>query len=206
MYDFKQLKIEIILATTPEGEIGYKNTIPWRLNGDLNRFKRLTMGNIVIMGRNTYESLPAPLEGRTVIVVSETLAKNKYDPELGNSICFVPFLETALVLCDGIAKQRKVFIAGGVRLYEEALTLPNTIVHLTTVYKKSENGYDAQIKNFNLSNFVLTDEPKVVYEINRQTHMLNISHTYSTYKSKGLHLDEQANKRMDNANVIMEGG
>jgi hypothetical protein len=99
-----------------------------------------------------------------------------------------------------------VFIAGGVRLYEEALTLPNTIVHLTTVYKKSENGYDAQIKNFNLSNFVLTDEPKVVYEINRQTHMLNISHTYSTYKSKGLHLDEQANKRMDNANVIMEGG
>lgn len=66
--------MKLIIACTPSGGIGYKNDLPWdNIPGDLQRFKRLTTGHTVIMGRNTWESLPPqvrPLPGRTNVVVS----------------------------------------------------------------------------------------------------------------------------------------
>ena len=64
--------MKLIIATDPNGGIGYKNRLPWtNIQGDLPRFKRLTEGQTVIMGRNTWDSLPKkPLPGRVNIVVS----------------------------------------------------------------------------------------------------------------------------------------
>ena len=64
--------MKLIIACDPEGGIGYQNKLPWtNIQGDLPRFKRLTEGKTVIMGRNTWDSLPKkPLPGRVNIVVS----------------------------------------------------------------------------------------------------------------------------------------
>lgn len=64
--------MKLIIACDPEGGIGYENRLPWtNIQGDLPRFKRLTEGKTVIMGRNTWDSLPKkPLPGRVNIVVS----------------------------------------------------------------------------------------------------------------------------------------
>ena len=60
----------MIYAVSPEGVIGVGNRIPWRYQGDFRRFKRVTMGKTLIMGRKTFESIGHPLAGRRNIVVS----------------------------------------------------------------------------------------------------------------------------------------
>ena len=156
-------EIEVILASTLDGEIGYKNSIPWRLKGDLKRFKDITMGHTVIMGKNTFESLPKPLDGRVVIVVSTTLARPSQE---GDDTHFVSSLDAAIYLTklSRDLLNRRIFIAGGVRLYEEALKFAD-IVHLTTVYKKSINGYDAVINDFNMCVFDLETLPEVILKL-----------------------------------------
>jgi dihydrofolate reductase len=135
--------LEMIVAATARGEIGYQNTIPWRLKGDLRRFKEITMGNIVIMGKNTYESLPGPLEGRTVIVVSTSLAAtySLVGSPLGRciknpNVFYVHSLSAALKYAKDMEGD-KILIAGGVQLYRAALDMPITL-HLTLVHKKPE--------------------------------------------------------------------
>jgi dihydrofolate reductase len=59
-----------VVAMTPDGVIGRDGDLPWRLGSDLRRFKRLTMGGVLIMGRRTYDSIGRPLPGRRTIVVT----------------------------------------------------------------------------------------------------------------------------------------
>ncbi len=59
-----------IVASTPEGVIGQNQTMPWRLSSDLRRFKKLTMGGILLMGRKTYDSIGRPLPGRQTWVLT----------------------------------------------------------------------------------------------------------------------------------------
>jgi dihydrofolate reductase len=155
--------IEVIVAATPDGEIGYKNTLPWRLKGDLKRFKELTMGNILIMGKNTYESLPGPLEGRTVIVVSKSLFTKV--GEIPGDVFVTQSLPDALTLANRMKRGPTIFIAGGASLYESVLQWPAVKVHLTTVYKEAAEGYDTVIRNFNvLDTFQVIGEPIEVYD------------------------------------------
>lgn len=73
--------MKLIIACDPDGGIGYQNRLPWtNIQGDLPRFKRLTSGKTVIMGRNTWDSLPKkPLPGRINIVVSSRPLEAEYD-------------------------------------------------------------------------------------------------------------------------------
>ena len=174
-------QIEVILASTLQGEIGFNNTIPWKLKGDLKRFRDLTMGNIVIMGKNTYQSLPKKLDGRKVIVVSKSLFNATFRAPDEEDLYFASSLKDALIIAKTI-DGNKIVVAGGVALYEAILNFP-CIVHLTTVYKKSENGYDAKIDNFNLSNFILMQPVEVILDRNETTNLMEVSHTYSTYCS-----------------------
>ena len=72
--------MKLIIACDPNGGIGYENRLPWtNIQGDLPRFKRLTDGQTVIMGRNTWDSLPKkPLPGRINIVVSSRPLEAEY--------------------------------------------------------------------------------------------------------------------------------
>lgn len=79
--------MKLIVACDPNGGIGYKNKLPWdRIQGDLPRFKELTSNKVIVMGRNTYESLPIrPLPNRVnVVVSSQHIEKVTVIPNLDN--------------------------------------------------------------------------------------------------------------------------
>ena len=77
-------RLSIIVAQAENRAIGLNGDMPWHLSGDLKRFKELTMGHPVVMGRRTWESLPKrPLKGRRNIVLSQ---KEGYDPEDGKMV------------------------------------------------------------------------------------------------------------------------
>jgi dihydrofolate reductase len=103
--------------------IGHKGKLPWDIPEDLNRFKKLTMGNTVVMGRKTYESIGRPLVNRYNIVVSSSLRTNL--------VHVVESLEDA-IKC---AVTENIFIIGGQKLYEEALDRAEYIF-LTLVHKQ----------------------------------------------------------------------
>ena len=105
--------IALIVAFAKNQVIGNKGCIPWKIKGEQKRFKELTTGNVVIMGRRSYEEIGKPLPNRTTIVVSNT---KKFD----DVNCF-----TAKSLAEAIemAGDRDIYISGGARLYEEALPL-----------------------------------------------------------------------------------
>lgn len=109
--------IALIVAYAKNQVIGNKGIIPWKIKGEQKRFKELTTGNVVIMGRRSYEEIGRPLPNRTTIVVSNT--KN-FDAE--NCI-------TAKSLQEAIAMagDRNIYISGGAKLYEEALPLVETM-------------------------------------------------------------------------------
>ncbi len=122
--DYKT-KISLIAAMAENYVIGNDDKIPWRIPGEQLRFKDLTVGKTVIMGRKTYESIGKPLPGRKTIVVSRT--KNyKFD----NCIT-VSSLYDALMTVKG---EEEVFIAGGGKVYEESLRLADRI-YLTVVHR-----------------------------------------------------------------------
>lgn len=100
----------IIVAVSPEGVIGKSGQIPWRYPGDLKRFKELTLGTTVIMGRRTWESIGRPLPQRTNrVVTSRPLA---LPPEVSSH----PSIESALQDSQG-----DVWFIGGSEIYREAL-------------------------------------------------------------------------------------
>ncbi len=104
----------IIVAVSPDGVIGAQGTLPWHYAGDLKRFKRLTFGTTVIMGRHTWNSLPVkPLPGRRNIVITRH--------QLPGVECFQS-IESALKTCAG-----DVWFIGGARIYAAALPLCDTI-------------------------------------------------------------------------------
>ena len=105
-------RIALIAAMAENGVIGRENRLPWRLPADLRRFKSVTMGKPVIMGRKTYESIGKPLPGRSNIVVTR-------DPDYRAPGCqVVHSLEQALEAGAGHAE---VMVIGGAKLYRQAL-------------------------------------------------------------------------------------
>ena len=121
--------ISILVAADPNGVIGKDNTIPWHISDDLKLFKRRTLGSTIIMGRNTWDSLPKkPLSGRANIVVSRNIK------ELSGAIC-CSSLEEAI----SKSTTEDVFIIGGEQIYNLTLklNLANRII-LSRVRKKYE--------------------------------------------------------------------
>ena len=100
----------MILAVSPEGVIGAGGTIPWRYPGDLKRFKRLTIGSTIVMGRVTFESIGKALPGRRNVVVTRR-------PIEAPGVESVGTLEEALAL----AGDGDVWFIGGARIYEGAM-------------------------------------------------------------------------------------
>lgn len=110
-------EITLILARAANGVIGNKGEIPWRLPADLRRFKRLTMGCPMIMGRKTFDSLPGLLEGRRHIVLTR-------DPTWAEEGAGVAHnVEAALKL----ANAPHVMVIGGAEIYAAFLPMADRI-------------------------------------------------------------------------------
>lgn len=107
------MKLVLLAAVAHQRVIGNHNTLPWHLPDDLRRFRRLTLGKTVIMGRKTFESLPGPLTGRHSVITSR------------NQDFSVPAadVEVASSLDDALSRARssEVFIIGGASLYAQTL-------------------------------------------------------------------------------------
>jgi dihydrofolate reductase len=128
--------ISLIAAVAKNRVIGRGNQLPWKLPEDLRRFRHLTLGHPVIMGRKTYESLGKPLPGRANIVVSRSMAP------LPNVDVYAS-LETAL----GAASRmdESVFVIGGGEIYAQAL--PHAArLHITEI--RADFAGDAQFPEF----------------------------------------------------------
>lgn len=118
-------RIALIAAVARNGIIGRNNTLPWRLSEDLKRFKRLTTGKPVIMGRKTWESIGRPLPNRTNIVVT---TQTGYTAE---GCIVVHSLNEAITAAKEHGGE-EIMIIGGAALYKEALTTADRI-YLTRV-------------------------------------------------------------------------
>lgn len=116
--------MKMILASTLEGVIGKNNDIPWNVPEDMKFFSKTTAGSVVIMGRNTWESLPAayrPLPKRYNIVVSSTRS-----PSVSTNYAFVPSTGGAIMTANqirmsGTKQYGDVFVIGGGKIYRELL-------------------------------------------------------------------------------------
>ncbi len=140
--------VSLIAAMAENRVIGRADTLPWRLPQDMKRFKRLTMGHTVVMGRKTYETLDGPLPGRRNVVLSRD-PDRRYD---GADV--VATLDQALRLA---GDDDEVFIAGGAELYRLAIDRADRI-YLTVVHAEPDG--DAFFPPFDESDWVLqADEP-----------------------------------------------
>ena len=102
-------KISIIVAMSNNNVIGINNTLPWHIPQDLKRFKSLTMGNPIVMGRKTFDSIGRPLPGRKNIVITRNEDSIIEGVEIVNSI------NSLLAL---IKDEEHVFVIGGEQIYK----------------------------------------------------------------------------------------
>jgi dihydrofolate reductase len=121
---------KIIVAVSPSGVIGLNNGIPWRKSADLKRFKSVTMGGTLVMGRKTFDSMGRrSLPGRSSIVISRSTQ---------DGVCSSPSVEHAIAL--GEAKGEQVWVIGGWEIYALALPLVDEIdLTLVTDYEDPED-------------------------------------------------------------------
>lgn len=120
----KQQIASMIVAASENDVIGVDGDLPWRLSADLKRFKRLTMGHHIIMGRKTYESIGRLLPGRTTVIVTR---QSDYKVE-GAKI--VHGIQEALAAC---VQDKHPFVIGGSEIYRLALRFVQEI-QLTRVH------------------------------------------------------------------------
>lgn len=122
------MNVSVIVAVSRNQVIGKDNQLIWKLSADLKRFKALTTGHTIIMGRKTFDSIGKPLPNRKSIVITR---QKDYQIE-GCEV--VHSLDEAL---EKAADQEEVFIIGGGSIYQEALPKANKI-YCTKVHKNFE--------------------------------------------------------------------
>lgn len=144
------------------GCIGRNNQLPWRLSADLRRFKALTMGHHLIMGRKTYESIGRALPGRQSIIVTHQPGYFAPGCLISNS------LEDALRIAEN-AGENEVFIIGGAQIFRQALPFVEriymTLIHAQFACEVYFPVYDPGQWNIVSTEFI-SDDP-------------SFSHTYS---------------------------
>lgn len=156
-------RISIIVAMAKNRVIGANNRLPWHLSADLKRFKALTMGHHIIMGRKTFESIGKPLPGRTTLVISRDTGYQAPGAKVVHS------LPAALSASVG---DSEVFIVGGEQIYHESLPVADRI-YLTEIDKE-----------FDGDSFFPSLTSKAWRTLGRETHedsAAGLSYSFVTY-------------------------
>jgi dihydrofolate reductase len=113
--------VTIVAAVARNGVIGVDGGLPWHLPDDLRRFKELTLGHVLVMGRKTYESIGHPLPGRTTIVVTRNPAWDPGSVDVRLAANVEDAVEAAASL------DPEVFVVGGAQVYADALRLADRL-------------------------------------------------------------------------------
>lgn len=122
------MKISLIVAMATNRAIGLNNEMPWHLSADLKKFKQITMGAPILMGRKTYESIGRLLPGRTNIIISRNSDYQQDGCLVFNSI------EQAVASCQ---QYDEIFVIGGATFYEAMIELADKL-YLTEINKEFE--------------------------------------------------------------------
>lgn len=147
------MKITIVAAIASNNVIGQKNSLPWDIPEDLKRFKQLTSGHTILMGRKTYDSIGRPLPNRTNIVMTKD---TNYQKE-GVEIVFDE--REALNLIKDL--NQEVFIIGGSKIYELFEPWATSLI-ITRVLKDFEG--DAFFPNINWNNWLIKNKEEFLDE------------------------------------------
>jgi dihydrofolate reductase len=160
------MPLSLIVAMTRDGIIGRGGTLPWRLSADLQRFKALTMGHAILMGRKTFDSLGRVLPGRTSIVISRQASL-----PLPEGVLAASNLDAAI---SQAGADDSPFIIGGAEIY--ALALPRVErMHVTWVEANIEG--DTYFPAWNSAEWRLTSaEPHLADAKNQH------DYTFATYE------------------------
>lgn len=142
------MRLSMIAALSSNNVIGRDNQLPWHLSTDLKRFKALTMGHHLIMGRKTFASVGKPLPGRITIVVT-------HDPDFrAEGVRVVHSIEDGIRIAEEAGDQEP-FIAGGAQIFEQAMHRADRM-YLTRVHAEIEG--DTFFPDFDdVSEWHLTD-------------------------------------------------
>lgn len=119
-----KIRLSLVAAVAQNGVIGTGDRMPWRLSSDLKRFKRITTGKPVVMGRKTFDTIGKPLPDRLNIVVSRN-ADFAHD-----GVLLAPTLEAALVKAGEMAQasaDKEIMVIGGGEIYREAIDLADRL-------------------------------------------------------------------------------
>jgi dihydrofolate reductase len=138
-------RITLIAAVASNRVIGRENKLPWRIPGDLPRFKQTTLGQTLVMGRKTFESIGKPLPGRTTVVISRRLTFAPLGVEVAHS------LEDALDRVHTV----EAFVAGGADVYRQALSRAERLL-LTEIDAPFEG--DAHFPEFDRAAWTLASD------------------------------------------------
>ena len=133
------------------GGIGKDNRLPWRLSSDLKRFKGLTMGHHIIVGRKTFESIGKPLPGRQTIVITRDINRGDAYEQQG---CFVAHSVDAAISLAHDRGETEAFVCGGAEVYEQALPITDRM-YITKV--DSEVEADTFFPEFDRSQWIQTE-------------------------------------------------
>ena len=149
-----------IVAADVQNGIGKDNALPWHISADLKHFKKLTLGNYVILGRRTWESLPVrPLPGRKHILLTRN--SSNVTPDV---LCFSSKEEVVEFIQQH--DNELFYLIGGASLYEQFIELTETIF-LTRIYKKypTDAFFPSFAHNFRLEELspLFFDEREKVY-------------------------------------------
>ncbi|WP_405573347.1 dihydrofolate reductase [Winogradskyella sp. Asnod2-B02-A] len=156
----KSSELTIIVAEGENNAIGKDNDLIWHLSDDLKRFKSLTNGHHIIMGRKTFESFPKPLPNRTHIVITR-----QKDYKAPDGVIIVNSLEDAL---DAARKDKQPFIIGGGEIYKQAMPLVDKL-EITRVHASFENA----------DTFFPQIDETIWKEVSRITHDADEKHAYT---------------------------
>jgi dihydrofolate reductase len=127
------MRMQFVVAVSENDVIGRRNQLPWRLSADLRRFKTLTLGKPILMGRKTYESIGHALPGRLNLVLTRS---NGFAP---GDCTVVPTLAAARAAASAAAGNEPLMVIGGAEVFRECAPEAECI-HLTLVHACIEDG------------------------------------------------------------------
>lgn len=158
------MTVSLMVAASRNGVIGNKGKLPWHLPADLQRFKQLTMGHPILMGRKTFESIGKPLPGRTNIVVTWQAGFQACGAAVAHS------LEEGLLICD---REPESFVIGGAEIFKQVLPFADRI-YLTRI----EKDFKGDTKLFEI-------DPKLWKEVSREEFPNDpLPHSFLVYERK----------------------
>lgn len=156
--------IALIVAYAHGNIIGNKGKIPWNIKGEKSRFRELTTGNVVVMGRRSFEEIGKPLPDRMTLVISST---KRFEMD---GVHTVSSLEEAI----NKAGNRDIFISGGERLYRETIDMVEKM-YITQIDLQVDG--DTKFPEFDENDFIKTTEKTVDGDI---------PYKYLTYTRKSI--------------------